>query len=533
MSYASLMKRVRGLSAAVVLGLMATTPVAAQITFDPEDCDAVVPKFGTVFQDITVCIPGDGGVPFADVYILADTTGSMTSVIDQVKTDAVMIANDLLSRTGTDIQVGIGNYKDFPFNDFAFQHQQAVTGDATDIVNAINGWNADGGNDGSEAQLLALTKVATDPAIGFRPGAKRIIVWFGDAPGHDPICTDISGEASDITEATTTADLLAGGPGGITVIAISVPTGFPASLNDDPQFDAFDYVPLLHDRRRTRTGDAPRCGDRGASTRPSANPRGITQAILDSIDSVLSMVDVSLCAVGDDDFLDFVALIDPPVHTDVLIPSDPRDEVCVQFRVVLEDQPCIENLSSFEGQYVVKIDEVASASCDVTISQPHCAEAICMSFVGLTPAATPFAGGDPTDMVLASPDFTFPVLLDEIPIYQIPANPALDGLHVYLQVLMVNAFDFPTDPIKVTSGLDITLGGSDLGQPYGVSSGMQIWLNQPALLGGVFDMGFSIDGFVPPRRDGPGRPSFAAGGAAYLSKMLRSLGMCRSSISSM
>jgi len=496
MSFPSLMKRVRGLAAAAVLGLMATTPLAAQITFDPEDCDAVMTQFGTVFQEITVCIPGDGGVPLADVYILADTTGSMNSVINQVKADAAMIANDLLDRTGTDIQIGIGNYKDFPFNDFAFQHQQAISGNATDIVNAINGWNAIGGNDGSEGQLYALTKIATDPAIGFRPGAKRIIVWFGDAPGHDPICTDISGEASDITEATTTADLLAGGPGGITVIAISTPTGFPASLNDDPQLDAFDYVPFCN-----IGGLAGQAGRIAAATdgidTAIGNPRGITQAILESIDAVLSMVDVSLCALGDDDFLDFVALIDPPMYTDVLIPSDPRDEVCLEFLVVLEDQPCIENVSSYDGEYVIKIDEVESASCEVTITQPHCVEAICMSFVGLTPDATLFAGGDPTDMVLATPDFTFPVLLDEIPIFQIPSNPALDGLHVYLQVLMVNAFDFPTDPIKVTSGLDVTLGSSDLGQPYGVSSGMQVWLNQPALLGGVFDMGFSIDGFVP------------------------------------
>ncbi|MHC4846104.1 MAG: vWA domain-containing protein [Planctomycetota bacterium] len=496
MSYASLMKHLRGLSAALVLGLVGATPAAAQITFDPEDCDAVMPQFGTVFQDITICIPGDGGVPLADVYILADTTGSMGSVIDQVKADAVMIANDLLDRAGTDIQVGIGNYKDFPFDDFAFQHQQAVTDSATDIVNAINGWNADGGNDGSEAQLYALTRVATDPAIGFRPGAKRIIVWFGDAPGHDPICTDISGEGSDITEATTTADLLSGGLGGTTVIAISVPTGFPASLNDDPQIDPFDYIPFC--TIGGLAGQATRlAAATGGIDTSIGNPRGITQAILDSIDSVLSMVDVSLCAVGDDDFLDFVALIDPPIYTDVLIPSDPRDEVCLDFRVVLEDQLCIENVSTYEGEYVVKIDEVESASCDVTITQPHCAEAICMSFVGFTPTATPFAGGEPSDIVLATPDFTFPVLLDEIPVFQIPANPALDGLHVYLQVLMVNAFDFPTDPIKVTSGLDITLGSNDLGQPYGVPSGMAVWLNQPALLGGVFDMGFSIDGFVP------------------------------------
>ena len=39
-------------------------------------------------------------------------------------------------------------------------------------------------------------ELATDAGIGWRADSKRIIVWFGDEPGHDPICADITGLAS-------------------------------------------------------------------------------------------------------------------------------------------------------------------------------------------------------------------------------------------------------------------------------------------------------------------------------------------------
>jgi len=109
------------------------------------------------------------------------------------------------------------------------------------VQSAVNVWTAAEGSDSSEGQLWALQQVATDPAIGWRPGAKRIVVWFGDAPGHDPVCAAISGAAADVTEATATAALQAAS---ITVVAVSTTTSveiFPAGLDDDPTKDAADY----------------------------------------------------------------------------------------------------------------------------------------------------------------------------------------------------------------------------------------------------------------------------------------------------
>ncbi len=140
---------------------------------------------------------------------------------------------------GIDFAFGVGNYEDFPQTaaDPAFTHQQSLTKVEADVTNAINAWVLGDGQDGSEGQFYALTKLAEQPGgtIGWRKMSKRIIVWFGDAPGHDPICTQISGEASDITEATTTSAL---SKEKITVLAISTTTSaafYPDGLDDDPQ----------------------------------------------------------------------------------------------------------------------------------------------------------------------------------------------------------------------------------------------------------------------------------------------------------
>lgn len=60
---------------------------------------------------------------------------------------------------------------------------------STQVTGAVATWSASGGSDGAEGQFFALHALAVDPAIGWRPGARRIVVWFGDYPGHDPICT--------------------------------------------------------------------------------------------------------------------------------------------------------------------------------------------------------------------------------------------------------------------------------------------------------------------------------------------------------
>jgi hypothetical protein len=70
-----------------------------------------------------------------------------------------------------------------------------------------------------------------------------------------------------------------------------------------------------------------------------------------------------------------------------------------------------------------------------------------------------------------------------VPIIPIPAWSALNGVHIYAQVVMWNDYHFPNDPIKVSNGMDVTLGGGDPVE-YGVGSGIRLWAQEPTPLGG-------------------------------------------------
>lgn len=116
----------------------------------------------------------------------------------------------------------------------------------------------------------------------------HLLVWFGDAPGHDPICPAIVGDGtvitSDITEATTTAAL---DGANIIVVPISTPqSGFPDGLNDDPTMGTIDY----HADCGTPVG-----GTAGQATNIATATRGfhtvaLNDALVDTIVNVIIIV---------------------------------------------------------------------------------------------------------------------------------------------------------------------------------------------------------------------------------------------------
>lgn len=123
--------------------------------------------------------------PRPDIVFLADTTGSMGGAINNVKANAAAVMAAVLAAQ-PDAQFAVADYKDFNCDSNPFTLGQAITANTTDVQTAINAWSASGGCDFPEAQLNALSELATNPAVGFRTDSTRIIAWFGDAPGHDP-----------------------------------------------------------------------------------------------------------------------------------------------------------------------------------------------------------------------------------------------------------------------------------------------------------------------------------------------------------
>jgi hypothetical protein len=157
--------------------------------------------------------------PKPDVVFLGDTTGSMGPALDNVKSNVVEIMNQVLAAQ-PQAQFGVASYKDFgctlPGSDVPetpFTLERSVTADTAAVQAAVNTWSAPAGSgcDRPEAQLWALHTLATDTAVGWREGSSRIVVWIGDAPGHDP--------SNGITQATAISELQAKG---IRVIAINL-----------------------------------------------------------------------------------------------------------------------------------------------------------------------------------------------------------------------------------------------------------------------------------------------------------------------
>ena len=150
-----------------------------------------------LLTSMALCAPAMSQGLF-DVVFLSDTTGSMGDLISSAKSSSNGIYTSFSARG--DVMFGVGEYRDG--NSDAFAHRfnlndmgaAALSSDGARVSSAIEQWTASGGGDFPEDNLLALRTTASDTP--WRVGSKRIVFWFGDAPGHDP--------ASDGTTMATT-----------------------------------------------------------------------------------------------------------------------------------------------------------------------------------------------------------------------------------------------------------------------------------------------------------------------------------------
>jgi hypothetical protein len=184
--------------------------VSASVTPDMVDTSIVYGEYLEVDKEVTTpVIPLD-----PEICLLADTTGSMGGALANVQANAsAAMASIVAAQPGSEFCVA--QYRDF--GDVpVFSVDQDLTNSIAAADAAIGTWSAGGGGDFPEGQLNALHLLATGAAT--YDGPNRIIVWFGDAPGHDP--------SGGSTLASTIADLNAAN---ITVIAIAVAAGFDST----------------------------------------------------------------------------------------------------------------------------------------------------------------------------------------------------------------------------------------------------------------------------------------------------------------
>ncbi|WP_156913802.1 PEP-CTERM sorting domain-containing protein [Comamonas badia] len=165
----------------VAAGFALASSMAMADSISPETYSATLGIGESVTITKTVVISkGSPTSALLDVKFIADTTGSMGSIISTVRNNATTIMNNL-SGLG-DAQFGASEYKDRT-DGYTTKVNQTLTSDTASVQAGINTWGASGGYDAPEANLIALKEQAQ--AADWREGSNRFIVQFGDAPGHE------------------------------------------------------------------------------------------------------------------------------------------------------------------------------------------------------------------------------------------------------------------------------------------------------------------------------------------------------------
>jgi hypothetical protein len=314
-------------------------PATGDITISPAENHLTLNECDHIDEVITVTVPKDSKRKL-DIYFLADTTGSMGNIIAAVQAGVPNIISGI--PPGNDIFYGVGNYKDFdPFDSYAFQHQLSPTDPISNLAAiqaAVNAWSASGGFDDPEAQLYALDQLAQPPggSIGWRTNSKRIIVWFGDQPGHDP--SGGATLASDITKLQAE---------NISVIAISV---------GDNLLDSTGQATAI----TSATGGVFQSG---------INATTIVNSIISMINSLVSVIN-NLSLVASGSTAPFVTSISPATGYGPL--KGDTDHV-LTFNVTFTGvKPCDDKDKFYNGSLDVIADGIVVAQKKVEVRVPAC-----------------------------------------------------------------------------------------------------------------------------------------------------------------
>jgi Mg-chelatase subunit ChlD len=125
--------------------------------------------------------PPAPGKPAIDVVFAIDTTGSMTPYIDNARTSAERISQQLRTSSSS-FRVGVAEYRDHG-DTFVARLVTPLTEDTTAFRAGLDTLLAAGGGDRPEAVYSGMITAA---GAAWRPEVRRIVIVIGDAPAHDP-----------------------------------------------------------------------------------------------------------------------------------------------------------------------------------------------------------------------------------------------------------------------------------------------------------------------------------------------------------
>jgi hypothetical protein len=116
-----------------------------------------------------------------DILLLFDITQSMREVIDEVRANAGSIMRAIRA-SNPNSAFGLASFADYQER-MPWRLDRDITEDMDSVSAAIARLRLYDGKDFPEAYSRALNEARF---VGWRPGAKRFVILFGDAPAHDP-----------------------------------------------------------------------------------------------------------------------------------------------------------------------------------------------------------------------------------------------------------------------------------------------------------------------------------------------------------
>src|SRR5690349_13493737 len=119
-----------------------------------------------------------------DVLFVFDTTGSMGGALAQAKTQ-VTDAITSVRASYPDSEFALGTVADYDPGDTPWALKQPLTSDPSLVQAALDPLTATGGGDSPEAYGRALYEAANNAGIGWRGGAKHILILVNDDVPHD------------------------------------------------------------------------------------------------------------------------------------------------------------------------------------------------------------------------------------------------------------------------------------------------------------------------------------------------------------
>jgi hypothetical protein len=184
---------------AIIPCLIAISVQASQKSIEPDTVKLILLPGQSASIPKTVIIPAT--IPKGDVIFAFDLTGSMGDELDVAKAQAGNIMSAIAGLV-TDVQFGVMSYMDYPheydtcgysarygdssFGDYAYSLDLPLTADTSLVTAAILGLTLGNGYDGpQDYERIFYESYADSINIGYRPGAKRILINIGDCIPHD------------------------------------------------------------------------------------------------------------------------------------------------------------------------------------------------------------------------------------------------------------------------------------------------------------------------------------------------------------